>query len=214
MKKTIIACAVLCLALSQCGMNNKMVRNSYANKKISSTDSIPELTRMSSSIFHTYMKFKTSRGCDFDLWYFLAYSYHVHGQYNSTDIDIFSSLLDVKELYVTLANVGDDALQKAADGGYVLKTYMLSNNETLLTKDMICELKIAAKQLVPGACDGSLTITDNTNKVLFDSNLPGSTLSLSIDEVQNNIVRASVRGTSTVDHKTMIIHNGTIWAKI
>lgn len=217
MKNLFCAFLVMSLFLSNCGMYNQSVRNSYADKKLAYATDVDNFQKASASTFKNYMKLKTSRGCDFDLYRFLSYSYHYSGQYTSTDIDIYSSLIKCKQLFTTLGNVMDDYLTKNADGAYVIKSYSLLDNETLLTKDLTCEIVISADRLEPGTYDGNsihVTIIDESGTLLFDSKAAGAQAQLKINGINNNVLYASMTGSCSINGNRYTIHDGDFWVKM
>jgi hypothetical protein len=217
MKKLTCAFLVISLFLSNCGMYNRRVRNSYADKKLAYATDMDNYQKASASTFKNYMKLTTSRVCDFDLYRFCSYSYHYQSQYTSTDIDIYSSLIKPKQFCTTLGNVMNDYLKKNADGTYVIRSYSLLDDETLLTKDLTCEIVISADRLDPGTYDGNsihVTIIDESGILLFDSKAAGAQAQLKINGINNNVLYASVSGSCSINGNRYTIHDGDFWVKM
>lgn len=219
MKNILLLFIILPFLVTGCGMYNTAVRNSWKNKKIVYQADTDNRTKAINSTFKTYMILKTSRGCDFDITQFLSFSSYTYN-YNlnsSTAIDIYTSSLTPKQLYVTLANVLDDSFTKKNDGSYKINTYLLEEDETLLSKNLQCEIVISVPSLEPGTYDASsvsLTITDSFNKILYNSNDTDSKLFFEITEIRDKILHANITGTSKKDSVTFDIHSGELWVKM
>ena len=215
MKMIVGLCALM--FIMGCGMYNRSVRDSYKDKKISFESTVDNREKMAKSSFKNYMVLKISRECDFDLTHFLSYSYHYSGQYNRTDIDIWSSLLEPYSLHTSLANVMDDHCKKASDGSYVIRSYKLSQNETLLTKDYICEIRVKKPDLSPGDYDANsaeLTLVDERGIALFDSKIPGTKFRFTIKDVKDRLLYAEINGECKINGEIFAINTGKLWVKM
>jgi hypothetical protein len=212
-----ISLVVGVLLLTGCGMYNKNVRDSYADKKIAFPLSMENPEKASKSTFKNFLTLKISRSCDFDLLHFKSLSYHYQGQYSSTDVDIYSTLITPKDLYVALANVMPDYLQKASDGSYIVRSYLLSKDETLLTKDLCCEIRLNKQNLATGTYDKSMvevTIKNKNGGLLFDSKQADAEIAFTIKEISNNLLFAQLSGKSVINGTPYTIHDGNLWVKL
>jgi hypothetical protein len=214
--KTIVGLCALMFIMG-CGMYNRSVRSSYADKKLAYASSVDNREKMTKSSFKNYMLLKISRECDFSLRHFLSYSYHYRGQYTSTDVDIRSSLIEPRTLQTSLANVMDDYFKKISDGSYIIRSYQLSKDETLLTKDYTCEIRVKKSDLVPGDYDANsaeLTLANERGMVFFDSKIPGTKFHFSIKEVKDRLLYAEISGECKIDGEVFAINAGKLWVKM
>jgi hypothetical protein len=214
--KTIVGLCALMFIMG-CGMYNRSVRDSYKDKKISYPSTVNNMEKVSKSSFKNFMILKISRECDFDLAHFKSYSYHYRDRYTTTDIDIYSSLIEARSLYTSLANVLDDSFKKASDGSFVIRSYKLSKSETFLTKDYTCEIRVKKPDLVPGDYDANsaeLTIVDEHGTPLFDSKIPGTKFRFTIKEVKDRLLYGEINGECKIDGEIFAINTGKVWVKM
>ncbi len=222
MRKTLcvtIAAALLSLACTGCGTYTKMVRDEYP--KISSVSKESNLDKFSKSSFKNYFMYKTSLKCDFDLLYFLSYSYHYSGDYGSTDIDIYSTLLFQGNYVSVLGNIFDDAYVKKNNS--VSATSYLIVDESVISKKLVLELSIKTNALKPGRLRGTsadrsatLVLKDKDGKILFDVSDDKSYVAVEIVSVENDIAYGQFKA-ELVGHKEDVhlgIQEGEFWIKL
>jgi hypothetical protein len=222
MNKTIgyfIVIVLLCAVFSGCGTYTKMVRDEYP--KISGISKVTNNDKFVKSSFKNYFMYKTSLKCDFDLLYFLSYSYHYSSQYTSTDIDIYSTVLFQGNYVSTLGNIFDNAYVKKNSN--ITATSYLILDESVISKKIALELSFTMNDIKPGRLRGttsdrsaSLVLRDRDGKILFDISDSKSYVAVEIVSVENNIAYGKFQA-QLVGHKKELylgIQEGEFWLKI